>query len=245
LGLAFAGWGAVTLIDRSGYPFYLVLPACLAIAFLVALTIALFGALGGHTAPGRLWWSQLVRPPLHVFGWMLIYLGCGWIAYALFRHFHPKRAMLELSPTGVAYHRPWLRDLLIPWHQIQGLGHLENPQAVAVVTVSNDFYEHNIAPKRSILSPPGSEHMFAPKGEMVQMILNTPELVVTAEDFRVPLETRWRAFRDLPPSAMPSGPRLVYGRWKYNGSWWQVICLLAPLIGMALVLLHASSVWPR
>jgi hypothetical protein len=35
----------------------------------------------------------LVNPPTNVFGWMLIYLGSGWITYALFRHFYPKRTL--------------------------------------------------------------------------------------------------------------------------------------------------------
>lgn len=245
VGLAFAGWAAVTLIDRSGYPFYVVLPAFFAIAFLVTIIIAAFGVLGGHSAVGRLWWSQLVNPPLYAFGWMLIYLGCGWIAYALLRHFYPNRAMLELSLVGVAYHRPWLRDVLIPWQQVQGLGHLEIPEAIAVVVVRNDFYEQHIAPKRSFLSPPGSENMFRANGDMMQMALNAPELVVAAKDFRVPLEARWKAFRDRPQSGMSPGPRIVYGRWETDGSWWQVIWFLAPLIGMAVVVLHASSLWPR
>ena len=93
LGLAFAGWAATTLIERSGYPFYLVFPIVLLIAFLITVLIAAFGSVGRYPAIGRLLWSGLVNPPTNVFGWMLIYLGSGWIAYALFRHFYPKRTL--------------------------------------------------------------------------------------------------------------------------------------------------------
>jgi hypothetical protein len=257
LGLAFAGWAATTLIERSDYPFYVVLPIVLLIALLVAATIAVFGSVGGHPGIGRSWWSRLVDPPLHVFGWMLIYLGGGWVIYSLLRHFHPARPIVMLSPAGISFHRSWLRDLFIPWPEIQGVGHLEtsnpgsppstNPNAI-MVEIGQDFYERVIAPKRSFPAPPGSEHMFRPKGEMMQMVLNNPELVVDPEDFRMPIEARWKAFRDqstsVPVSNGQSGTSVVYGRWSIDGTWWQAIRFVAPLVGIAVIVLHARGIWP-
>jgi hypothetical protein len=110
--------------------------------------------------------------------------------------------------------------------------------------VTNDFYVRNIAPKRSFLAPPGSELMFRPKGPTMQVVLTSPELVVAPEDFRAPIEARWRAFRDRPGSAPqagePPGKPIALGTWSFDGSWWQVIRFLAPLVAAAGVVLHAS-----
>ena len=257
LGLAFAGWAATTLIDRS-ISFLAALAIGIAIAVVVAIIIGLVaGTVGRSRPPGTLWWSGLVDPPLHVFGWMLLYLGGGYIAYALLRHHRPGRPIVMLSRSGVTFHRSWLRNLFIPWQDIQAVGHLEvssaagfvstNPNAIAV-TVTNDFYARTIAPKRSFLAPPGSEWMFRPKGAMMQMVLTSSDVAVAAEDYRVPIEARWKAFRDLPVSVPEvggvHGKRVTYGRWSFDCSWWQSIMFLAPLVGMAAVVLHAKGLWP-
>jgi hypothetical protein len=236
-----------------------VLPIVLLIAFLVAAIIAAFGSVGGrYPWTGSLWWSRLVDPPPHVFGWMLIYLGIGWIAYGLLRHFYPGRPIVELSPAGLSFHRSWLRDLFIPWQDVQAVGHLEtltpegpvstNPHAIAVA-VTETFYERHIAPKRSFLSPPGSEHMFRPKGALMQMVVNSADIAVDPEDFRLPIEARWKAFRDqptsVPQSGGPRGTSVVYGRWSIDGSWWQAIQFLAPLASMAAIVLYTSGILQR
>lgn len=256
LGLAFAGWAATTLIDRST-SFFVSIAMGAVIAFLVVvIIIAVVGTVGRSVPRGTLWWSGLVDPPPHVFGWMLIYLGCGYTAYALFRHYHPGRPIVMLSQSGVLFHRSWLRDLFIPWQDIQGVGHLDtssagapataNPHAIVVV-VTNDFYERYIAPKRSFLAPPGSELMFWPKGAMTQMVLTSTDVAVDPNDYRVPIEARWKAFRDLPKAATRSGASdvkcVTYGRWSIDRSWWQAIKFLAPLIGIATVVLHANGFW--
>ena len=258
LGLAFAGWAGTKLIERSTYPWYVILPIGFLVAIVIAAFISLFGSYRGYPAYGRLWWSQLVNPPLNVFGWMLLYLGAGWIAFAIFRHNYPARPIIMLSPAGISFQRSWLRDLFIPWQDVQGVGPLEDenpghaptiyPHTIAV-SVTKDFYEQHMAPKRSLLSPPGSETMFRPRGAMMQMVLASPELVVEYEDFRAPIEARWKAFHDQPrsvaPSGRPSGTSIAFGRWSIDGSWWQVIMFLAPLLGMVAVILHAGGIWPR
>jgi hypothetical protein len=116
-----------------------------------------------------------------------------------------------------------------------------------VVVVSSDFYKRNIASKRSFLAPPGSETMFQPKGAMMQVVLSSPELVVAPEDFRAPIDARWRAFRDrlvsVPQAGERSGKHIALGTWSFNGSWWQVIGFLAPLVAAAGVVLHARGFW--
>ncbi len=254
LGLTFAGWAAATLIARSA-SFVVALILGVAIIALIAVVIVLVvGTVGSIWPYGRLLWSGMIKPPPHVFGWMLIYLGCGYIAYALFRHHYPERPIVQLSPSGVSFNRPWLRDLFIPWQDIQAVGHLDisrsggppstHPDAIVVV-VSNNFYVRNIAPKLSFLAPPGSKLMFQPKGATMQVVLTSPELVVAPADFLAPIEARWRAFRDRPVSAPqagePPGKPIALGVWSFDGSWWQIIRFLAPLVAAAGVVLHASS----
>ena len=254
LSVAFAGWALTTLIARSGVSFFLEFPIHLLIFFLVVvITAAVAGSIGDTVGlVGRLRWSMLVNPPEVVFGWMLIYLGIAWIAFAVFRHFRPARPILSLTPAGVSFHRSWLRDLLIPWQDIHGVGPVElggipatNPNVIVVV-VRKNFYEQHIAPKRSFFEPPGTEYMFRSKGEMMQMALNSADVRINPDDYRVPIEARWKAFRDQPRSTLQSngspGRRVVFGRWSIDGSRWQAIQFVAPLVGMIAVVLNARGI---
>lgn len=254
LGLAFAGWALTTLIARSGISAFLEFPIHLLIfCFVVVIIVAVAGSIGDTAGvSGRLQWSMLIKPPNVVFGWMLIYLGLAWTAFALIRHFRPARPVVSLTPAGVAYHRSWLRDLLIPWQDIQGVGPVAlegipatNPNVIVVV-ITRNFYEQHIAPKRSFFEPPDTDFMFRPKGDMMQMALTSNEVRVSPDDYRVPIEARWKAFRDQPRSGLPSnsspGPRFVFGRWSIDGSRWQAIRFVAPLIGMIAVVLSAYGI---
>ena len=113
------------------------------------------------------------------------------------------------------------------------------------VLVTKHFYEQQIAPKRRFFAPPGSEYMFKHEGETMQMVLSSAEVAVDLADYRIPIETRWKAFLDQPRSAPPSAGSLatavVYGRWSFDGSWRQVIQFLAPLLAMVAVVLHARA----
>ena len=274
LGLAFVGWALTTLIDRSDYPFYLTLPAWLLVTALVAAVIVILNAYFGGSSRssvgviGQGWWGRLVNPPFHVFGWTLIDVGLGWTAYAIYRHIHPGRSIVMASTRGVALHRTWLRDILIPWPEVHGVGALEienswkggaptrNPDVIAVA-VTKSFYEQHIAPKRRNFEPPGTEYMFRPKGELMQVVLTRPELTVAPEDLRQPIEARWQAFSELSvPKAEnetkeahaagpPPAPPVVYGHWSFDGSWWQTFKFLTPFVGMAIVVIHATGFWPR
>jgi hypothetical protein len=88
--------------------------------------------------------------------------------------------------------------------------------------------------------------MFRPNGTMMQMVLISPELIVDFEDFRGPIEARWKAFHDQPRTAQPSGssagPRHVYGRWSLDGSWWQTLMHISPILGAVIVVLHALDI---
>jgi hypothetical protein len=252
LGLVFTVVAVATLLEKwfeRSAPF-------VAAILLICIVVAVVALISGSPSVRRPWSTVVVDPPTHVFGWMLVYLGTGWITYALVRHFYPARPILMLSPAGVSYHRHWLRDVRIPWQQVQRVGNLEIENAsnaasifphVTVVVVTQAFYEREVAPKRGFLMPPGSELMFRPKGETMQIVLNNTELVVDPGDFREPAEARWKAFRHQPAPAGSGGlsaTGIVYGRWSIDGSWWQAIQFVAPLVGMVAVVLHASGIWP-
>ncbi len=262
LALAFAGYVIVSLIGRSGISVFLELPIWLLVLIVVALVSAVIVAAIGGSIPSTTRsfsdaqrFGAFVNPPIHVAGWMLIYLGLGWIAFAGFRHVYPARPIVMLSPAGVSYHRGWLPNLLIPWQDVHAVGPLDisdmgvtgatNPQ-VTVVVVEKDFYERHIAPKRGTLAPPGSESMFRPKGdEHIQMVVSSTEVAVLPEDYRVPIEARWKAFGDRPKASVPQTgkkprPDIVYGRWSVDGSWWQAVKFLTPLVAMVAVVLHAA-----
>lgn len=259
LGLAFAGWAVTTLIDRSRFPVYVTLPAVIVIALLVSMIIGLWGAPGlSGNARGSAWWSNLVNPPPNVFGWMLMYLGAGWVAYAVYRHFHPERPAVVLSSSGVSFHRPWLADLFIPWREIRETGPLSlsdtdapgsTVKGTAAVVVSNAFYQRVIAPKVRSFAPPQTEFMFRPKADAMQMVLTCPELAVKAEDFLHPLAARLSAFGSAAsePVVLTERPQttIIYGRWSPGGSWWQVIALALPVAAMIAIALHGSGVWHR
>jgi len=255
LGVAFAGFALTTLIARSGISFVADFALHMLIFFVVVTIIAFtIAAIGGSArwatgVFGSLRWSTMINPPPHVFGWMMIFLGIGWIVFAVFRHFRPGRPVLMLTPAGVAFHKSWLPDLFIPWQDVRGVGPFEpggrpaaNPQVITVL-VAHEFYEQHIAPKRRFFAPPGSEYMFHPAGEMVQVVLNTAEVAVAIEDYRIPIETRWTAFREQPRTTLPPvGPlatSIVYGRWSIDGTWWQRIRFMTPLVTMAAVVVHA------
>ncbi|WP_244941364.1 hypothetical protein [Bradyrhizobium yuanmingense] len=223
LGVAFAGYALTSLIGRSGLPLLLELLIGVLVLFIVSGVIGVISVLVGGSSGGSsyvgamrsLYWSHLVNPSLNVFGWMMLYLGLGWIAFSSYRHFYSDRALVSMSAAGIHFHRPWLKGLFIPWQEVRGVGHLVVPGIsgvpyvspyAAAVTVGQNFYEQHIAAKRSFFSPPGAEAMFQPKGEMMQVVLSSADMVVKVEDFLGPAEARWKAFRDqAAPPAQPGG----------------------------------------
>jgi hypothetical protein len=255
LGLAFAGYALTTLIGRSGLPLLLELLIGALVLVVISGVIGVISLMAGGSsgsssyvgAMRSLYWSHLVNPSLNVFGWMLLYVGWGWIAFSSYRHFYADRAVVSLSSAGIRFHRPWLKGLFIPWHEVRGVGYLEIPSVSgppfanphsAAVTVGLDFYQRHVAPKRSFFAPPGAEAMFLPKGEMMQVVLNSADMMVKPENFLVPAEARWKAFRDQPGPSPQHGGTIVYGRWSIDGSRWQAIQFLAPVVAMAVVMLY-------
>jgi hypothetical protein len=186
--------------------------------------------------------------PPAVFGWIGVYLGVGYIAYALSRHFYyPPRPNLMLSTAGITIQTP--ATVQIPWHEIERIGPLELGRStgfpnrfpdVTTLTIDTEFYERQIRPKKR--NAPNWDAVFYPEEKQTQVALPHPLwLGIDAKDIRAPVEARWKAFRDrrdagacvpqtkAPP---PRGQTQVYGRWAPDGSTWQRISFLVPLAGV-------------
>ncbi len=223
LGVAFIGFVWTTMIDRADWSLLPDLLIGLLVLLIVsgiigAVSLMVGGSIGrsGYaTIRDSYFWGSMVDPPPNVFGWMLLYFGLGGIAFSSYRHFYADRAVVSMSSMGIRFHRPRLGGLFIPWQEVRGVGHLvvsgvsgipfTSPYAAAV-TVGQEFFEQHVAPKRSFLAPPGSEAMFQPKGEMMQVVLSSADMTVKPEDFLGPAEARWKAFGEgAGSSSQPGG----------------------------------------
>jgi len=185
----------------------------------------------------------------------------GWIIFALYRHFKPARPILMLSPAGISYHASLLKNLLIPWHEVRGVDAFERTGASGIpdcypdltaVLVSREFYDRHILVKRSVFGGPKRswDAMFLPKGSLMQMVLHYELFSVDPKHIREPVEARWKSFRIEQPSSLSDAKpipeaRQVYGAWSIDGSPWQAIKFLVPLIGIIGVLAVSTGVWPR
>ncbi|HEX4893038.1 MAG TPA: hypothetical protein VFV47_07085 [Hyphomicrobiaceae bacterium] len=256
LGVALAGYALSEKLEESSIPFYLTFPAVMILLIIVMLIIdAVTGSTGrsGSSSGGSSIWIRLVDPPMHVGGWVMAYLASAWIAVSIYRHIRPPKPSLMLSPAGVWMHQPWLKKVLIPWQKIKdtsraqgGSGAMFSPYMIAV-QVSREFYEGHIGPKLSALAPPGTKSMFLPDGAIMTIVLLSSERAPELVEFRAALAERWKAFRDLDPSAIQAEafsrtsapPHIVHGVWRFDGSRWQTAVFLAPLVALAAVLLHA------
>jgi len=214
-------------------------------------------------APGELlrFPPRRTRVGPNILGWMLVIGALGWITFALYRHFNPARPILMLSRAGISYHASLLKNLLIPWHEVRGVDAFERTGASGIpdrypdltaVLVSREFYDQHILVKRSVFGGPKRswDTMFVPKGSLMQMVLHYELFSVDPKHIREPVEARWKSFRIEQPSSLSDAKpipeaRQVYGAWSIDGSPWQAIKFLVPLIGIIGVLAVSTGVWPR
>ena len=238
------------------------------VAALIILSLIALGVLVAVAKGMRTWsyprnvldYRGRPDPPANTAAWMIIIGSIGWIAFALYRHFVPARPLLTLSPAGIAHHGGWMKGLLIPWHEIQGVDGLEvvgpsgyplRNDKITVVLVSRAFYERHILSRRPFMPVPNWDRLFTPKGELVQVLLPYEWFSIEPWHIREPVEARWKAFRDAQTSSVPpvdgSNPqtRQVYGSWAIGGSLWQAATFLVPLLGIVALLASATSLWPR
>jgi hypothetical protein len=143
---------------------------------------------------------------------ILLTVGPGIIALALFRRANRGKPIFVLSPMGVHYRIPWVKELLIPWREIRGVDTLDiagsswsrNPGTfsdVTVILVPKPFYDARIFIDSLLLRGPGWECNFIPKGDLVQVALHHELVSVEPRALREAVEARWQAFRNQPPAA--------------------------------------------
>jgi hypothetical protein len=222
-------------------------------AIIMIVLIALF-----WNSPGDIFRSRRTSGmPGAVIGWIFVMGGIGWIAFALYRHCKPARPILTLSPSGISYHVSWLKNLVIPWHEVQAVAALERgggPGIIpnrfddtTVVLISTEFYERHILARRTFLAGRGWHEMFIPKGSSMQMVLHFDLFSIPPKDIREPVDLRWKVFRAeraLDARTAPAG-RLVYGAWSFDGSLWQATKFLVPLIGIVVILVDSTGLLHR
>lgn len=121
-------------------------------------------------------------------------LGGALVGFTLWRRSHPGKPLFKLSPDGVHYRIPLVKEVLIPWHQIQGVDTIDieagywsiswlrqNPTLtyepavacnVTVILLPKPFYDQRIFVDSFLLRGPGWKANFIPKGSLVQMALH-------------------------------------------------------------------------
>jgi len=146
--------------------------------------------------------------------------GSAIIGVALWRRASPGKPLFTLSPAGIHYRIPGVREFLIPWREIQGVDTIDivtrgwSPPVwlfvdnwsyrtrtlaagdVTVVLVSRQFYDSHIFVRSFLLRGPGWKANFVPKDTLVQIALHHTLVSVEPRALRQAVEARWHAFRD-------------------------------------------------
>ena len=52
---------------------------------------------------------------------LVLVTGSAVIGVALWTRANPGKPLFTLSPAGIHYRIPWVKEFLIPWHEIQGV----------------------------------------------------------------------------------------------------------------------------
>jgi hypothetical protein len=226
------------------------------VGFVLALAL---GAVVWFVGEPRYRRTSLLDPSFGMLGWMFVFFSLGFIAFALGKHLRPAPPMLALSPEGLKLHYSWLKDLLIPWVQVEHVGQLEHvlpggtvsrhPESLVVV-MSQDFYERHILPRRTFLSGSLWSGMFQPRGTQgaqMQMLLPYPWFSIPLKDMQEPVEARWKAFREQEadaPSQAPTEPPLRLSAWSHKTmTLWRQILFAVPMAGVLLMLTHFGGLW--
>ena len=151
---------------------------------------------------------------------LVLVAGSAVIGVALWMRANPRKPIYTLSPAGIRYRIPWVKEFLIPWREIQGVDTIsivtqqssfawlfvDNVQPpfrdtmffdnVTVVLVSKQFYNSRIFVRSFFLRGPGWKASFIPKGDLVQTALHHTLVSVEPQALRQAVEARWHAFRD-------------------------------------------------
>jgi hypothetical protein len=147
-------------------------------------------------------------------------IGVALAGFTLWRRAHPGKPLFTLSPDGIHYRIPLVKEVLIPWHLIQGVDTVDVEAGywsiswlrqiptltyelgvacnVTVILLPKPFYDQRIFVDSLLLRGPGWKANFIPKGSLVQMALHHELVSVEPRALREAVEARWLAFRDRP-----------------------------------------------
>jgi hypothetical protein len=152
---------------------------------------------------------------------LCIVLGAGLSAFTLWRRWNQGKPIFTLSPDGIHYRIPFIKQVLIPWREIQGVDTIDIEagywsmlwstdslryntfilRGVTVILLPQRFYQQHLHINSPLLRGPAWKANFIPKGDLVQMALHHEYVSVGPRGLREAVETRWRAFRDKPAAA--------------------------------------------
>jgi len=167
---------------------------------------------------------DLDREPWTIIGIVLCWVVGGALAgVALWRRVNPGKPLFALSPDGIRYRIPLIKEILIPWQEIQGVDTIDieagywsilwftsfpTPRYntwvardVTAIMLPKEFYDRRIFVDSFLLRGPGWNANFIRKGALVQMALHHELVSVEPRPLRQAVEARWLAFRDRPAVA--------------------------------------------
>ncbi|WP_306226291.1 hypothetical protein [Bosea beijingensis] len=156
----------------------------------------------------------------YVFIAFAVTLGIGTVAAALWARNNPHEPLFTLTPAGIDYRIPWVRRVLIPWHEVLAVEAADiattmwNPfwifasaptrlsvsslhDDVTVVVVSKRFYDSALRARLFWLRGPGWKGSFTPRGShAVQVALLHGLVAADRQQLRRAVQSRWLAFRN-------------------------------------------------
>ena len=159
--------------------------------------------------------------------------GGALLAVTIWRRWNHGKPLFTLAPDGIHYRIPLVKEVLIPWHEIQGVGTIDIKTGywsifwplqtldynewilrdVTVILLPMPFYQRRIHVDSFFLRGPAWKASFIPKGSLMQMALHHELVSVEARSLREAVEARWLAFRERPSlePARTSVPRMASG----------------------------------
>lgn len=149
---------------------------------------------------------------------LCLLVGVALVGFTLWRRSNPGKPLFTLSPDGIHYRIPLVKEILIPWHQIQGVDTVDveagywsflwftqfpTPRYntwiardVTVILLPKPFYDRRIFVDSPFLRGPGWKANFVARGSLVQVALHHELVSVEPRALREAVEARWLAFRD-------------------------------------------------
>lgn len=162
---------------------------------------------------------DLEREPWTAVGIVLcLVVGIALVGFTLWRRSNPGKPLFTLAPDGIHYRVPMVKEVLIPWHVIQGVDTVDVEAGywsslwvtqipilryntlvlrdVTVVLLPKSFYDQRIHIEPAFLRGPGWNANFIAKGSLVQMALHHELVSVEPRALREAVDARWLAFRE-------------------------------------------------